>query len=159
MANKLTTGEKARLSVEAGLKSAETQIEDQCKQLHMTEIELAIQRQLVLDLKAELHKVKDVARVAREASEVAKMASYECGVQETETRLAEEVARVCRNYYTKVWAEALNRAGVPVNSELRKAENIFFSEDIQEFPTMLPPPVADPLPHLEQLSTIQAPFS
>ena len=46
----------------------------------MTEIELAILRQLVLDLKAGLQKVKDVARVAREASEVAEMASYEHGV-------------------------------------------------------------------------------
>ena len=79
-----------------------------------------------------------------------------CRVQETETRLAEEVAGVCRNYYTKVWAEALIRAGVPADSELRKAWSTFFPEDIREVPAMLPPLVVNRLPHPEQLSTIQA---
>ena len=41
LANKLTTIERARLSAEAGLKTTETQVEDQHKQLHMIEIELA----------------------------------------------------------------------------------------------------------------------
>ena len=36
--------------------------------------------------------------MAREAFEVAKMASYERRVLETETRLAKEVAGVCRDY-------------------------------------------------------------
>ena len=63
----------------------------------MTEIELATQRQLVLDLKVELQKAKDVARVARKASKAAEMASYKHGVLKTETRLVEEVARVCRD--------------------------------------------------------------
>ena len=53
--------DKARLSAEAGLKNVKMQAEDQHKQLHMTEIKLVIQRQLVLDLKAELQKVKDAA--------------------------------------------------------------------------------------------------
>ena len=85
----------------------------------MIEIELATQRQLVLDLKAELQKAKDAARVAREVSEVAETTSYE----ETEARLVEKVVGVCR-------VEALNRARVPANSEFRRAENIFFPEDI-----------------------------
>ena len=46
--------------------------------------------------------------------------------------------------------------GVPIDSELRKAENIFFLEDIQKVPATLPPPVADPFPPPEQLPTIQA---
>jgi len=54
MATKLIAEERARRSAEPGLKSAEIQAEDQCKQLHMTKIELATQRQLVLDLKVEL---------------------------------------------------------------------------------------------------------
>ena len=98
----------------------------------MTEIELATSRQLVLDFKAELEKAKDVARVAKEASKAAKMVSYKCKVLETETWLAEEVARVCRDYCTETWAEALYWAGVPANSELRRAKNVFFSEDIRE---------------------------
>ena len=36
--------------------------------------------------------------MAREASEVAKTASYEHGLQDTETWLAEEVAGVCKDY-------------------------------------------------------------
>ena len=78
----------------------------------------------------ELQKAKDAAWVAREASEAAEMSSYERGVQDTTMRLAKEVAGVCRDYYTEVWAEALNRARVPIDSELRKAENTFFPEDI-----------------------------
>ena len=96
----------------------------------MTEIKLAIQRHLILDLKAELQKFKDAARVAREATEVAKTASYERGVLDTKTRLVEEVAGVCRDYCTEVWAEALNRERVPTTFKLRSAENIFFPEDI-----------------------------
>ena len=41
LSNNLIGTNKARLSVEVGLKNAEIQVEDQCKQLHMTEIELA----------------------------------------------------------------------------------------------------------------------
>ena len=81
---------------------------------------------MVLDLKVKLQKAKDAARVLREVSESAETASYE----ETEARLVEEVAKVCRDYYAETWAEALNRAGVLANSELRRAENIFFPEDI-----------------------------
>ena len=36
--------------------------------------------------------------MAREAVEAAVNASYECGVQDTETRLVEEVAIVYRDY-------------------------------------------------------------
>ena len=92
----------------------------------MTEIELATQRQLVLDLKVKLQKAKDAARVAKEVFEAAETASYE----ETEAQLVEEVAKVCRDYYAEMWAEALNRAGVLANFKLRRAENIFFPEDI-----------------------------
>ena len=119
----------------------------------MTEIELATQRQLVLDLKVKLQKAKDAARVAKEVFKAAETASYE----ETEAQLVEEVAKVCRDYYAETWAEALNRAGVLANFKLRRAENIFFPEDIWEVQVMLPPPVADPIPPLEQLSITQAP--
>ena len=118
----------------------ETQAEDQRQQLRITEINLATQRQLVLDLKAELQKANDAVRVARETSKAIETTSYEREVQDTETRLAEEVAGMCRDYYAKIWAEALNQAGVSVDSELRRAGNIFFPEDIREVPATLPPP-------------------
>ena len=41
LSNNLIGTNRARLSVKVGLKNAEMQVEDQCKQLHMTEIELA----------------------------------------------------------------------------------------------------------------------
>jgi len=49
------------LSVEAGLKTAEKQIKDQCQKLHVTEINLATERQSVLDLKTALQKAKEEA--------------------------------------------------------------------------------------------------
>ena len=41
LSNNLIGTNRARLSVKVGLKNAKMQVEDQCKQLHMTEIELA----------------------------------------------------------------------------------------------------------------------
>ena len=64
------------------------------QQLHITKINLATEKQSILDLKEKLQKVKDVARVAREAVEAAVKASYKCGVQDTEARISEEVAIV-----------------------------------------------------------------
>ena len=96
-----------------------------------------------MDLRAELQRAKDAAKkavwVAKETTKAAVTASYERGVEETEKRLAEEVAKVCRNYYTESWIEALNSAGVPADSELRKVERLFFPEHIREAPANLPP--------------------
>ena len=54
LASKLVAEERALLSAQAGLKNAE----DQRKKLHLTEIELATQRQLVMDFKAKLQKAR-----------------------------------------------------------------------------------------------------
>ena len=129
----------------AGLKTAKAQAEDQHKLLYTTELNLATEKVTVLSLKAELQKAKEAAKVAREATKAAKEAAYEHGVEETKTRLAEEVTVVCRDYCTEMYSEALNRVGVPTNFELRKAENVYFSEDIREDPTAPPPPTT--LPH------------
>ena len=40
---------------------------------------------------------------------------YDLRLQETKAWLTEELARVCREYYLKVWTEALNVAGAPVD--------------------------------------------
>ena len=66
--------------------------------LYQTEIELATQRQLVLELKLELQRAKEVAQAKKEAVEAAKQAFYLLGIEETETRLIEELAKVCRDY-------------------------------------------------------------
>ena len=77
--------------------------------------------------------------MAREAAEVAVKASYEHGVWDTETRLTEEVVVICKDYCTESWEVAIDWAGVLVDSELRRAENIFFPEDIREIPNSEPP--------------------
>ena len=91
--------DKARLSTEAGLKTSKRQAEDQRQKLHITKINLATEKQIVLDLKAELQRTKDVARVAREAAKAMVRASYEHGVGDMEAWQAEDVAVVCRDYY------------------------------------------------------------
>ena len=146
---KLKEVDKARLNIEAGLKTEERQAENQRQKLHITEINLATKKQIVLNLKAELQKAKDAARVAREAVEVAVETSYECGVQDTKTRLAEQVSILCRDYCTESWGVAMDQERVPVDPDLRRVENIFFLEDIQEIPNTFPP--------TEQLPTTQAP--
>ena len=83
LGNKLTVTERECSNALAGLKNAEAQAKDQRKLLYTTKIKLATQKQVVLDLKAELQKVKDVAkevtRVAKETIEVVERGSYECG--------------------------------------------------------------------------------
>ena len=76
MSKKFKDSDKARLSAKAGLKTMERQMEDQRQKLYMTEINLAIEKQTVLNLKAKLQKAKEAARVAREAAEATMNASY-----------------------------------------------------------------------------------
>ena len=98
MSEKLKEANKARLSAEAGLKTVERQVEDQCQKLHLTEIDLATQRQLVINLKVELQKAKKAAQLAKEAAKAEKQASYLLDVEETQVRLTEELSEVCRDY-------------------------------------------------------------
>ena len=101
LSKKLKEADKARLSVEAGLKTIERQMKDQWQKLHITEIDLATEKQVVLDLRAELQKAKDAAWVAKEVDMAAVKASYERGVLDTKTRLSKEVVVACRDYCTK----------------------------------------------------------
>ena len=82
LSEKLKEAEKNRRSAEAGLKNAESQAEDQRQKLFVTETNLAIERQTVLDLKAALQKAeekvqlaKEEAQLVREATEAEKKAS------------------------------------------------------------------------------------
>jgi len=93
---------------------------------------LATEKQSILDLKAKLLKTKDATRVARDVAEAAVKAAYEHGVMDIEKQLTEEVVIVCRDYCTESWGVAMDRGGVPADSELRRVENVFFSKDIRE---------------------------
>ena len=90
--------DRERRSAEARLKNAQIQAENQCKLLYQTKIELAISRQLVLELKADLQKARKAAQLAKEAIEAKKQASYALGVEETQAKLIKELAEVCRDY-------------------------------------------------------------
>ena len=98
LAEKFKEAEKKRRSAEAGLKNAESQAEDQCQKLYVTETNLATEKKIVLDLKAALQKAKEEARLAkeevqlvREVAEAEKRASYQLGAEETGARLSEEL--------------------------------------------------------------------
>ena len=157
LAKKLKAVENACQSAEAGLKTTDAQAKDQCKQLYATQINLAIEKAAVLDLKAELQKAQETLKVAMETAKAAKAAAYKCRVMETETRLTAEVTVVCRDYCTETYYNALNQAGVPADSDLRRADKVYYPEDIGEDPTALPPPAALPLPPLEQPLTTRDP--
>ena len=103
--DKFKESENQRKSAAAGLKTAETQAEDQCKELFATQINLATEKQAVLELKTALQKVEDElrrvkkeAQLIREATEVEKNAARQLGAEETEARLSEEIPEVCRDY-------------------------------------------------------------
>lgn len=57
-----------------------------------------------------------------------------------------------------MWIEALNLAGVPATSKWRKADNVYYSSDICEAPTALPPLAAPTNTTFEQPLTTQVPL-
>ena len=67
-----------------------------------------------------------------ETTKAAEAATYERGVVETETRLTAEVTVVCRDYCAETYRNALDRVGVPANSDLRKANKVYYPEDIRD---------------------------
>ena len=91
--------------------------------------------------------------MAKEAAKAVEAAAYERGVLETEVRLTVEVTVVCRDYCTKTYYQALDRAGVPADSDLRRADKVYYPENIMEDPTALFPPTTLPLRPPEQSLT------
>ena len=53
-------------------------------------------------MKAELQRAKESTQTAKEVVEALKQASYNLRVQETEVHLANELAKVCRDYCYEV---------------------------------------------------------
>ena len=152
MAEKLKAVESAHQSAEAELKNTEAQAEDQRKQLYTTQLNLATE-QAILDLQAKLQKAEEALKVAQEAAKAAETAAYERRVLETEARLTAEVTVVCREYCVETYNQALDRAGIPMDSDLRRVEQVYYPEDLRENTTATPPPTALPLPPPEQSFT------
>ena len=123
---------RARDSSEVGLKTTEKQAEDLRKQLHYTEINLATKKQLVTELHEELQKAWEAIQLVKEAAEAEKQATYTLGVEETQARLTEELSAVSREYCGISWSKALNATRVPVGSDLRRPESIYYNPEIRE---------------------------
>ena len=132
MAEQVKEALRARDNAEAGLKTTEKQVEEIRKELHYSEINLATEKQMVTKLREELRKAREVAQLLKEATEVEKQATYDLGVQETQSRLTEEFSAVARDYYDITWGKALDVAGVPANSNLRWPESIYYDSDIRQ---------------------------
>ena len=53
-------------------------------------------------------------------------------MEETQARLTKEFSAVCRDYCDISWGKALNVAGVPANSSLRRPQSIYYDPEIRE---------------------------
>ena len=67
-------------------------------------------------------------------------------MQETETRLTAEVIAVCREYCAETYSQALDRAGIPADSDWRRTDQVYYPEDLRENPTAPPSLATIPLP-------------
>ena len=99
LAEQLKDAVRARDSSKSSLKNAEMQAEEQRKQLHYFQINLATEKQLVKELREEFQKAREDAQLAKEAVEAEKQAAYTLGVEESQVRLTEELSSICREYY------------------------------------------------------------
>ena len=72
LAKQLKGAVKARDSSKAGLKTTKQQVEDLRKQLHYTEINLAIEKQLVTKLREELWKAREAVQLVKEVAQAEK---------------------------------------------------------------------------------------
>ena len=133
------------------------QAEDQCKQLYIIQLNLATEQAAVLDLQAKLQKAEEALKVAQEAVKATETSAYERGVLETEARLTAEVTVVCREYCVETYNEALDRARIPTDSDLRRVDQVYYPKYLRENITAPPPPAALPPPPPEQSLTIQEP--
>ena len=84
------------------------------------------------ELREELQKASEAAQQLKEAVEAEKQVAYTLGMEETQARLTEEFFAVCRDYCDISWGKALDVAGVPVDSDLRRPESIYYDPEIRE---------------------------
>ena len=132
MAEQLKAAVRARHSAEGGLKTTEKQFEDIRKQLHYTEINMATEKQLVMEFREELRKARKAVQLLKEAAETKKQATYTLGIEETQAKLTEEFSTVARDYCDISWSKALDVAGVPADSGLRQPKSIYYDLEIRE---------------------------
>ena len=93
---------------------------------------MATEKQLVMDLREELRKAREAAQLLKEAAEVEKQVAYMLGMEETQARLTEEFSAIVREYCDISWGKALDVAGAPADSGLRRPKSIYYDPEIRE---------------------------
>ena len=80
-------------------------------------------------------------------------------MEKTQARLTEELFAVCKEYCSISWGKALDVAGVPEGSDLRRPESIYYDPKIRELPgpSSFHPEQTTQAP--EQSMADQAPFA
>ena len=146
LAEQVKKANQDRASAEAGRNNIEKQAETFRRELHLCQINLETEKQMVIGLREELRQAKEAAQLQKEAAEAEKQASYALGVEETQSRLTEEFASVARDYCDVTWEKALDAAGVPADSRLRRPESVYYDPDIQPLSGSDPPPPEQPAP-------------
>ena len=56
-------------------------------------------------------------------------------MEETQARPTEELTVICRDYCNISWGKALDAAGVPVGSDLRRPKGIYYDPEIRKLPS------------------------
>ena len=112
---------------------------------------------MVTELRKELRKARETAQLFKKAAEAKKQAVYALGVQETQSRLTEEFSAVARDYCDISWGKALDAAGIPSDSSLRRPESIYYDPDICERSGPSSSPSGQPAQVSEVPTTDQAP--
>ena len=80
----------------------------------------------------ELRKAREAAQLLKEEVKAEKQAAYTLGMEETQARLTEEFSAVARDNCDISWGKALDAAGIPADSSLRRPESIYYDKDIRE---------------------------
>ena len=87
-----------------------------------------------MELREELRKAREAVQLVKEVAEAEKQVAYTLKVEETQARLTEELSVVYREYCGISWGKALDVAEVPVESDLRWPESIYYDPEIHELP-------------------------
>ena len=144
LAEQVKKANQDKASAEAGRNNMEKQAETFRSELHLCQINLETEKQMVIGLREELRRAKEAAQLQKEAAEAEKQASYALGVEETQSRLTEEFASVARDYCDVTWGKALDAAGVPADSSLRRPESVYYDPEIQPLSNSDPHPPEQP---------------
>ena len=87
---------------------------------------------MVTELREELRKAREAAQLLKKVAEAEKQVANMLGMEEIHARLIEEFSAVARDYCDISWSKALDAAGIPTDSSLRRPESIYYDSDIHE---------------------------